>query len=952
MNPLNQQIIDATDIEEIIRTFYPANKLDVINGDWFNVRALDREDKIPSAGINLSTGVYNDFAKTGGVSLYDWLVQTGHFSAWWDARNILAEKAGIKIPKTKQQKDVDHKERWEDLMVYAHFTLTGNPLYTRGLCKRKLGITPEALEAFGGRAARYDNIKYQDSDSTQQKINSVVVLPIFNIRASRPDKVPISGAVILPNNGRLVYQPNDEAKPLLCRGTAGLVGKHGLEIICQQERRKLIIYVIKVEGISDALALWAYMDPKDRESFPIVTNSSGAGESASLSNWGDLLVELPVAIIHDSDKPGQDGVEGWRKYVGPFASKFVNIVLHDEITEKKGLDLRDWFTKENGTWAELKAMILSAVPLTVSDKETVKNMPEVDKILYELKWTVIGSLGGHHHKVQIYSEYTRDYFDIALLQIDELKIRLYSSPDVADRVKVGGSSLTENSVKNAVATKAAEIGRVNPLLRIGPGIWCNHDEARLAIVGEQGLFIYDESGGLDLQKDPRFYGRAARLKLNNFTEPWFDQVKLAKYVRMAHDDREWAISAMYELNNLFCVWDNLKYGSDDAFLLSGLVVATLLQDCWEIRPWVWISGPTDSGKSHMTRVIQWMLGPLTSRMDAPSEAGFRNAIQNQKRFCMIDEFEKSEGRKKTLQTLRTTTKGGEVARATADHRYISFIIRHLPWFTGTNRGFEKFAADANRAIKIDLGEPTPEQYAKGQKFPPKDVLRDLGHKMIAIGIAHWQKMMEMESILGRLSISGTSHRLVECYAVPVAVHAAVMGLDGVGAKKLLTDVLETRGDDVTQSPQADETRMLRFILHQPTRHEGSEVALWELAKNESGTITPLGNQSPVQTSQLHGVGVLSGGDWVFHEATIVARRWWSQSEYSGVGIKESLNRLIPPHKLYNGKLTYKTRQATGQYVWCVRVPVEIMEKFIGKQAIETGFENKASQPVVQQEFYK
>lgn len=169
MNELDQKIIDATDIEAVVRTYYPADKLDAINGEWFNVRALDRDDVNPSAGIHLNSGVYHDFSKTGAESLFTWLVQTGHFTDWRDVRNALAAKAGIKIPKlTKKQKEADNKERWEDLMVYANFTLTENPIYTRGLCERKKGLTPEALEAFGARPAKYNNI-YENTDSTQQK---------------------------------------------------------------------------------------------------------------------------------------------------------------------------------------------------------------------------------------------------------------------------------------------------------------------------------------------------------------------------------------------------------------------------------------------------------------------------------------------------------------------------------------------------------------------------------------------------------------------------------------------------------------------------------------------------------------------------------------------------------------------------------------------------------------
>ena len=62
-----------------------------------------------------------------------------------------------------------------------------------------------------------------------------------------------------------------------------------------------------------------------------------------------------------------------------------------------------------------------------------------------------------------------------------------------------------------------------------------------------------------------------------------------------------------------------------------------------------------------------------------------------------------------------------------------------------------------------------------------------------------------------------------------------------------------------------------------------------------------------------GVGQVAGGDWFFHENVIQSREWWRRSEYVDVGIKESLNRLIPSQKLVKGKL--KTSSPDGERKW-------------------------------------
>ena len=201
----------------------------------------------------------------------------------------------------------------------------------------------------------------------------------------------------------------------------------------------------------------------------------------------------------------------------------------------------------------------------------------------------------------------------------------------------------------------------------------------------------------------------------------------------------------------------------------------------------------------------------------------------------------------------------------------------------------------------------------------------------------------MEASLSRLSIPGMAHRLIECYAVPVAVHAAVMKHDSPGAEKMLAEMLQKRSDDVRQSSEADEERMLEFILGQPVRIGGVEYPLGVLAQNKLPILG--GDMSAIDIAGMNGVRLMANGDWVFHENTIQSREWWRRSEYAGIGIKESLKRLIPTQKLFQGKLTYKVRLVTNiGPMWCVRVPVAIMNQYVGEFQLELGFEDDKKPP--------
>ncbi len=89
------------------------------------------------------------------------------------------------------------------------------------------------------------------------------------------------------------------------------------------------------------------------------------------------------------------------------------------------------------------------------------------------------------------------------------------------------------------------------------------------------------------------------------------------------------------------------------------------------------------------------------------------------------------------------------------------------------------------------------------------------------------------------------------------------------------------------------------------------------------------------------MGQVAGGDWIFHENVIQSREWWRRSEYVNVGIKESLNRLIPSQKLVKGKLRHPVQMVKGSSkVRAVRVPRDVMNRYVAEYQLELGFEDE------------
>lgn len=60
---------------------------------WIDVHAIGREDNVPSAGFDASTGVYHEFGGEGrGISIFDLAVELGAFRTWTEARQYLHDK--------------------------------------------------------------------------------------------------------------------------------------------------------------------------------------------------------------------------------------------------------------------------------------------------------------------------------------------------------------------------------------------------------------------------------------------------------------------------------------------------------------------------------------------------------------------------------------------------------------------------------------------------------------------------------------------------------------------------------------------------------------------------------------------------------------------------------------------------------------------------------------------
>ena len=229
-------------------------------------------------------------------------------------------------------------------------------------CLKKQPIKPHALKLVGARMATY------------RKQHKVLAIPVMNQGKTVGWCLYSIADGLLPKwsaDGKV-----EQVKVKLTAGSkAGIIG-HWPDGFTR---------AIKTEGPSDLLALLSLEDfPADVSAF---CNANGAVERPDkFEELKTRLAGIPVDVVHDCDKPGQQGATyvehgaekraGWCPWLAGFAGRVRNVVLPYPITENHGKDLRDWLTEGN-SFAAFDALAEGTAEFVASPNAP----PEIDEFI-------------------------------------------------------------------------------------------------------------------------------------------------------------------------------------------------------------------------------------------------------------------------------------------------------------------------------------------------------------------------------------------------------------------------------------------------------------------------------------------------------------------------------------------------------------------------------------------
>ncbi|MGO9114254.1 MAG: hypothetical protein ACLP9L_33990 [Thermoguttaceae bacterium] len=360
------------------------------------------------------------------------------------------------------------------------------------------------------------------------------------------------------------------------------------------------------------------------------------------------------------------------------------------------------------------------------------------------------------------------------------------------------------ALREAVAIAAATAPRLTASRFVGQGVW-RHDSRILIVNGGQAC-LYDGKG-FEAVGHPRLGNKIIDFHAD---AAWIDGLEQQVQAMTA----EVAVGALQRLQGVLGNW-NWTHAAD-AEVVAALIPATFIQACWTWRPLVSIIGASDAGKSTLLgQVIVPVLGDWTIAADRSTEAGLRQRIGCNAAPVVIDEFDLYKQRQQVLELFRTSSRGGEILRGTADQTGISYGVRHIAWFAAIESG-DVWGQDRNRFIRLEL---LPPQNRGDLVLPGSRQLGELGRQLTVAAIWAAPRAVELAEAIRNTIVPNIHGRLVESYAVPAAMHAVLTHGRDVSRDVAVETLRHMIGGRAVLAIQGerDEVQLLRDILSSTVR---------------------------------------------------------------------------------------------------------------------------------------
>jgi hypothetical protein len=367
---------------------------------------------------------------------------------------------------------------------------------------------------------------------------------------------------------------------------------------------------------------------------------------------------------------------------------------------------------------------------------------------------------------------------------------------------------------------------------------------------------------------------------------WIDWEEFRKYCLAM--DRASAGKSIDELLALIRQWG--FSGPMDHLVVTGWMIAQLLQKIFPWRPHLWITGATASGKTLLVLLWEKIGGRLSRRYEGSgtSEAGIRQDLQNDSFLPCLDEAENTEHRQRLLETLRSSNRGGFIVKGTTGHQNVKFEIRHMFMLASIEVGLTRAAENTRYLIVRTDKDPR-----RRPIIPNNSAIAPLRIRLFAAAV--WMAFQARELISRARPIPGVDSRFVDSLAVVFAPMAIVNANPEETLNRLIADYLEDWAK--TQHMEEDESKLLediltaniRLPLTQLDRDSGEERIVYDnrtVAQLMDSAASEFDHQIALET---HGVRVRSDG--IFIHPKKARRELLKNSDWQELNLREILLRV-------------------------------------------------------------
>lgn len=851
----------------------------------------------PSAGINVNTGWYRDHGGSGdGLYLYELRHRIGIAATVEDSLKYYAIKAGKIDELSVELHARAYAEQNVETFGWQSDRPFGGHIGCHTFFDRYPGISAEILGMAG--------VEYAAWPKNSPEPNYCLAFRSYDSDFNEMGYVLQS----ISRRGLVKYQGPDRPPQLLNRivlGSSGMLNRHGLNVARSEECQ----LIIKTEGVSDMLAVQSLIPEELRGVISVVTNACGCRDIPAHALG--FFRGKRVVVLHDSDVPGQEGAVMWCNALLSVTPHVKNLLLFEEISPDHGRDARDWIA-DGGTWEQLRELIEACPTFSPNPEdltpEQIARMslgPNAtdDEIQDHLLLNKLGLLVlGHEEEdgsILCFSQFKGKQFHFpsaSRIRVEDVITRLGSV--VCDTISMGDvfdpTKHSMSQLRRAIAWKASSrtLGEED---QIGQGIWLVGD--KIVLVNDTEISV--ANGQMVTSKAPIIDGKIIQFA----KESWYDNEEIESLYGQTLN-RHWCRQVFDDVGAVFARWDNWKQ-PDTPLILTAMVCSTWIQTTLDFRPGVVVTGPSNSGKTFLNQeCISKMFGRMALFVAQPTEAGLRQAIGRTSRVLMIDEFENSAHRQKILEVLRSSTRGVDIVKGSANHKVTRFHFRHIPWLSSIETGLNA-AADRNRYIVLELNQ-RPRGSTNTLRVPPVEELEMMGKKLMVIGMRYHAAIRNFHVELKATPITGIDLRIVEAFSLPAAVLGAVIGLTLDESRELLRASLERRFSQDDFDGESDEAALLEAIgtvLVRTPHGEFTVAKLLQMFSFETLSDKQWADRTITPESCLNSIGIKrtrlndGRGDVNIREADGVAvalRTFCSKlkgTRFEGMNIGEILVRL-------------------------------------------------------------